>query len=827
MATKKKAGPKQRQPEKRIVDIDVSEEMRGSFLEYAYSVIYSRALPDARDGLKPVQRRILFQMSQMGLRPDRGHVKSARVVGEVMGRLHPHGDSAIYDALVRLAQPFTLRLPLIDGHGNFGSLDDGPAAMRYTEARLASPALDLTASLDEDVVDFVPNYDGRESEPVVLPAAFPNLLVNGASGIAVGMATNLVPHNLAEVVAAARHLIHEPSADDTELMAFVPGPDFPGGGEIIGLDGIREAYATGRGSFRLRATTTVENVTPRRRGIVVTSLPAGVGPERVIERIKDLVQAKKIQGIADVVDLSDGEVGLRLIIELKSGIAPEPLLEQLYRLTPLEDSITINAVALVDGQPQTLGLRQLLEQFVQHRFEVVRRRSEHRRGRAADRLHLVEGLLIAIIDIDEVIELIRDSENAGAARERLMSVFDLSEAQANYILDMPLRRLTKFSRIELETEGDELRATIASLEEILGNEDILRSVVSDELADLAGELGTPRRTVLLEGSVPVTAKAAAPGAAAVEVADEPCVALMSSSGLLARTSSLTTSDETSAQRSAHDVIIAACATTTRATIGAITSHGRVLPVDVVDLPAIPAVTGTPALSAGAPVGAFVDLGPDERVLELAAIDGSATAALGTRMGTVKRVVVPPPSTRTGAALLISLTTGDEVVGARALSEATAEKAWCVFITSSGNVLYFPASSVRVQGAAATGVAGIKLADGAHAVTFTAIADADVSESFVVTVAGDSRALPGTELGSVKCTPLSAYPDKGRGSQGVRCQKFRAGEDGLTLGWAGVGPVRAATATGKPAVLPDVDERRDATGAAPSAPIAGIGGRLQP
>ncbi|MEL0250096.1 MAG: DNA gyrase subunit A, partial [Actinomycetota bacterium] len=404
-----------------MLDTDVSEEMSASFLEYAYSVIYSRALPDARDGLKPVQRRILFQMAQMGLRPDRGHVKSARVVGEVMGRLHPHGDSAIYDALVRLAQPFTLRLPLVDGHGNFGSPDDGPAAMRYTEARLAEAALELTAGLDEDVVDFAPNYDGREREPIVLPAAFPNLLVNGASGIAVGMATNLVPHNLGEVIAAARHLLENPAADVQELMAFVPGPDYPGGGEIIGLDGVRDAYTTGRGSFRLRATTAVENVTPRRRGIVVTSLPAGVGPERVIERIKDLVQSKKLTGISDVVDLTDGESGLRLIIELKSGIAPEPMLEQLFRMTPLEDSITINAVALVDGQPQTLGLRDMLEQFVTHRCEVVRRRSEFRRQKAADRLHLVDGLLVAIVDIDEVIELIRASDNAAEAKDRLMT----------------------------------------------------------------------------------------------------------------------------------------------------------------------------------------------------------------------------------------------------------------------------------------------------------------------------------------------------------------------------------------------------------------------
>ncbi|MFM8896587.1 MAG: DNA gyrase subunit A, partial [Actinomycetales bacterium] len=378
-----------------IVDVDVAEELRGSFLEYAYSVIYARALPDARDGLKPVQRRILFQMAQMGLRPDRGHVKSARVVGEVMGRLHPHGDSAIYDALVRMAQPFSLRLPMVDGHGNFGSPDDGPAAMRYTEARLAAAALEMTTGLDEDVVDFAPNYDGRELEPTVLPAAIPNLLVNGASGIAVGMATNLVPHNLGEAIGAARHLIAHPKATLAEVMRFIPGPDLPGGGVIVGLDGIRDAYATGRGSFRVRARTRIENVSPRRRGIVVSELPMNVGPERVIERIKDLVQAKKLQGIADLADLTDGDSGLNLVIEIKNGFNPEAVLESLFRLTPMEDQVSINAVALVEGQPQTMGLLELLRVFVEHRLFVIRRRSSYRRAKAQERLHLVEGLLVA------------------------------------------------------------------------------------------------------------------------------------------------------------------------------------------------------------------------------------------------------------------------------------------------------------------------------------------------------------------------------------------------------------------------------------------------
>ena len=524
--------------EEHILDIDVGDEMRTSFLEYAYSVIYSRALPDARDGLKPVQRRILYTMADMNLRPDRGHVKSARVVGEVMGRLHPHGDGAIYDALVRMVQPWSLRVPLVDGHGTFGSPDDPPAAMRYTECRMASPALAMTGSIDEDTVDFKPNYDSRELEPSVLPSAIPNLVVNGASGIAVGMATNIAPHNLVEVVQALRHLITHPKADLDALMRFIPGPDLPTGGKIVGLDGIRDAYETGKGSFRMRATARVENVTPRRKGIVVTELPYGVGTEKVIERIKTLVQTKKLQGISDVKDLTDREKGLRLVIEVKNGFHPEALLEQLYKHTPMEDSFGINAVALVDGQPRTLGLKEMLEVYLEHRFDVVRRRSRFRRGKAADRLHLVEGLLLAILDIDEVIQLIRSSDNADQARERLMSVFDLTEIQANYILDMPLRRLTKFSKIELEKEQSELERTIAELDEILADDAKLRKVVSDELAEVAKTYGTPRRTVLLE-SAGQSVSAAVP----LEVADDPCFVYLSSSGLLARTTDVETPGE--------------------------------------------------------------------------------------------------------------------------------------------------------------------------------------------------------------------------------------------------------------------------------------------
>ncbi|MFC6235912.1 DNA topoisomerase (ATP-hydrolyzing) subunit A, partial [Leucobacter soli] len=513
----------------RIEDIDISNEMEQSFLEYAYSVIYSRALPDARDGLKPVQRRILFMMTDMGLRPDKGHVKSARVVGEVMGKLHPHGDASIYDALVRMAQGFAMRLPLVDGHGNFGSLDDGPAASRYTEARLAGAALGMTAALDEDVVDFVPNYDNQIMQPEVLPSAVPNLLVNGASGIAVGMATNLAPHNLIEVVEGAKHLLAHPDATVDELMEFIPGPDLPGGGIIVGLDGVKDAYRTGRGAFRTRAKVAVEQLGPRRTGLVVTELPHLVGPERVIEKIKQGVDAKKLSGISDVADLTDRKNGLRLVITLKTGFSPEAVLEQLYRYTPLEDSFSINSVALVGGQPQTLGLREMLRVFLDHRLSVVTRRSEFRLRKRRERLHLVEGLLIAILDIDEVIQLIRTSDDADSARARLMQVFDLSEAQAEYILELRLRRLTKFSRVELEAERDQLRAEIEALLEILGSEAKLHAVLTEELDEAAEAYGTPRRTVLT-GAVARPARASAGASASLEVADTPCTVLLSATG---------------------------------------------------------------------------------------------------------------------------------------------------------------------------------------------------------------------------------------------------------------------------------------------------------
>jgi DNA gyrase subunit A len=793
----------------RIVDIDVSSEMQTSFLEYAYSVIYSRALPDARDGLKPVQRRILYTMDEMGVRPDRGHVKCARVVGQVMGVYHPHGDGAIYDALVRMAQPWSMRLPLIDGHGNFGSLDDGPAAMRYTECRMDTAALAMTEGLGEDAVDFKPNYDGKDTEPSVLPAAFPNLLVNGATGIAVGMATNCPPHNLVEVVQALRHLIKHPDAEVDELMRFIPGPDLPGGGKIIGLDGIREAYQTGKGSFRIRATARVEQVHPRRKGIVVTELPYLVGPERVIEQIKNLVNARKLNGIADIKDLSDRANGLRLVIEVKNGFNPDALLEQLYRLTKLEDSFAINAVALVDGQPRTLTLRELLTIYLEHRYEVTRRRTAYARGKAEARLHLVEGLLVALLDIDDVIAIIRNSDDVAAARARLIEVFELSEIQANYILDMPLRRLTRFSRLELETERDALTARIAELSEILDNPEQLRSVVSVQLAQIAQQHGTPRRTILLAASGVVTAATATP----LEVADDPCWVLLSSAGLLARTDHADPIP-TAGPRANHDVIVSRIRTTARGDCGLVTSTGRVIRINALDLPTVPATANAPNLQGGTHISELISPEPDERVLCLTTLaPDSLGLALGTADGVVKRV--NPEVLAKDSWEVIRLEPGDRVVGAVELTTSTAE---LVFVTNDAQLLHFPAAAVRPQGRSGGGMAGIKLGVGARVVFFGAVPP-DGGE--VVTVSGTSKALPGTDAGAVKVTPLAEYPGKGRATGGVRCHRFLRGEDTLLLAWVGPAPAWAAAASGSPIDLPAPEGRRDGSGTPSGQPIAAV------
>ncbi len=871
-----------------IVETPLNEEMSKSFLEYAYSVIYARALPDARDGLKPVQRRIIYQMGQMNLNPDRPYMKSARVVGEVMGKLHPHGDSAIYEAMVRLAQPFAMRLPLVDGHGNFGSLDDGPAASRYTEARMAPAALGMNADIAENTVDFTPNYDNKLQEPTVLPAAIPNLLVNGGSGIAVGMATNMATHNLGEVVAAAKHLMRHPDATLEELMRYVPGPDWPGGGVIVGRKGIREAYETGRGALTTRSVTHIENVTARKKAIVVTELPFMVGPERVLERISEGVKNRKLDGISGAIDLTDRHNGTRLVIEIKTGFDPNAVLAQLFKHTPLQDNFTINNVALVNGRPHTMGLKEMLQVWVDHRRVVIRRRSEFRRKKALERLHLVEGLLLAMVDIDEVIQVIRSSDDAEAAKTKLIAVFDLDEIQAQYILDLRLRRLTKMSRIELEAERDDLKRRIEELERILASDEALDGVVIDEMDDAVAKYGTPRRTVLLdedeEGNltpvvahgddgVSANAMAAARAAAtvssaaadvaaaakaakkagdenatasALQIDDEPCAVMLSATGLIARTSedAVERWENRSASdgRAKDDQIVSMFRTSTRSSYGLVTSAGRLVLAHVVELPKVSAdgpLSVTGGVKAEELLGMTENTDPIRGERVIAAIDMPSTdddgqlvpLALGTRNGVVKRWNRESPTTMDSWSV-IDLKDDDEVLAA---AEARDEDR-LVFVSTDSSLLTFEAKNVRPQGRTAGGMAGIRLAEGCSAAAFAVVPDGKVTWNYeegenglfsasgavVLTVAGDSEALPGTENGAAKVTPLEMYPTKGRGTGGVRSQRFLKGQDTLILAFAGAYPLHASTQSGAPVELPKPDMRRDGSGTDLSAPIAVVG-----
>ena len=888
-----------------IVETPLNEEMSKSFLEYAYSVIYARALPDARDGLKPVQRRIVYQMGEMNLTPDRPYMKSARVVGEVMGKLHPHGDSAIYEAMVRLAQPFAMRLPLVDGHGNFGSLDDGPAASRYTEARLGPAALGMNADIDEDTVDFTPNYDNKLKEPTVLPAAIPNLLVNGGSGIAVGMATNLATHNLGEVVNAAKFLMAHSDATLEQLMRYVPGPDWPTGGTIIGRDGIREAYATGRGTLTTRAATHIEHVTARKQAIVVTELPYMVGPEKVIERISDGVKNRKLEGISGAFDLTDRHNGTRIVIEIKTGFDPHAVLVQLFKHTPLQDNFAMNNVALVEGRPHTMGLKEMLQVWVDHRRVVIRRRSEYRKKKALERLHLVEGLLLAMLDIDEVIQVIRTSDDADAAKSRLMVVFDLDEVQAQYILDLRLRRLTKMNRIELEAERDDLKKRIEELTRILASAETLDQVVTDEMDEAVAKWGSPRRTVLLDADpdgtlTPVVAQgagasgvsksaleavkaattissaeadvAAAAAAAkktgeqsaltgALKIEDEPCVVMMSATGLIARTTpsamDVFNARSASDERLRDDQITTIFETSTRATYGLVTSAGRLVLAHVVDLPALPAAA-TLSLKGGVQADELIGMTEStdpirgERVITAIAMEqptsGKASAkdesedggaaeakplpslAIGTRNGVIKRWNREAPTTMDSWPV-IDLKDGDEVVFAAVAEDDDR----LVFISSDSSLLTFEAKNVRPQGRTAGGMAGIKLAEGARVAAFNVVPAGKVAWTYeegengltsgsgavVLTVAGDSDALPGTENGAAKVTPLEMYPTKGRATGGVRSQRFLKGQNTLILAWVGLYPLHASTSAGSLVELPKPDMRRDGSGVDLASPIAFI------
>ncbi|MXZ53845.1 MAG: DNA topoisomerase 4 subunit A [Acidimicrobiaceae bacterium] len=761
-------------PARQVDDVPVAEEMSDSFLAYALSVITSRAIPDVRDGLKPVQRRVLYSMLQMGLRPGTPYRKSARVVGDTMGRYHPHGDAAIYDTLVRMGQDFSRMVALVDPQGNFGSLDDPPAASRYTECRLSEAAMDMVGELDEDTVDFRPTYDGEDTEPVVLPAALPNLLVNGTAGIAVGMATNMVPHNLAEVGEAIELVMSKqpgeaateptcrrrarPTTD--ELMDVVPGPDFPGGGIVVADDGLRAAYDCGRGSVRVRARASIESVTRRRHAVIVTELPHLVGPERVVSRITELAGAGRLTGVSGIADLSDMD-GLRLQIDLKPGSDPSTVLGELYRHTPLEEGLSVNNVVLVDGVPTTVGLRELCEHYVAHRLQVVVRRTRHRLRRADERLHIVEGLIAALDNIDDVVALIRGSRDATEARAGLMARFGLTDIQATHILDMALRRLTALERERLDTEADGLRADISDFKEILASNRRQRAIVRKELRRIVDDHGRPRRSRIVTAEIADRELAGHSGDGAASAAtpdavdpgpDLPCVVTVSTSGQIGRAS---LKGDRRASPGRHDLIAARVVSSTGTPVVAVTSAGRALSVRGAEIPE------ANNRVRGADVSSVLDLDAGEQVLALVAA-GSDRLVLVTARGGIKRIETDEVLGVAPGASLVSLGAGDRL----ACAFTAPDDVDLVLAADDGRALRMAASSVRTHRRGAAGMAGIKLRDGSVLVGAGAVIGDPV-----LTVATST-----TGAGSgVKATQCSALPTQGRGGQGVLVVKLQPGE----------------------------------------------------
>ena len=613
-----------------LVKVPVADEMAESFLAYSLSVITSRAIPDVRDGLKPVQRRILYSMLNMGIRPDGPHRKSARVVGDTMGRFHPHGDAAIYDALVRLAQDFSRTVPLVDPHGNFGTLDDPPAAPRYTECRLGEAAMEMLAEIDEDTVGHRSTYDGESTEPECLPGRLPNLLVNGTTGIAVGMATNMAPHNLREVAEAIRLVMtkRRPKPTVDELLEVLAGPDFPTGGKVIDSEegGLRQAYATGRGSIRIQAKMKPVKLTRSRKGIEVVELPYMVGPEKVVKRINDLIVDGRLPGVHDARNLSDRHHGLRILIECEPHVEPEKLYYDLFRLTPLEETFAVNNVVLVDGVPTTVGLYDLCRHYIDHRLDVVVRRTRYRLGRARDRHHILEGLIIALDNIDQVVAIIRSSDDAATARQRLRDALDLTEVQATHILDMQLRRLTALEKQKIIDECDELLALIDDLEKLLGSEQRQRTMVLKELDDLVERFGRDRRTEIVSHHDAPVYKAT-PGAELTPTVDGPCVITLSTTGIVGRASA---GGRRRSQFGRHDVLTASVEADLGDTVLAVTSGGRIIatPVSV-----IPEVSGR---SRGAGASEVFGTIRSEAVLTLV-MPGDDPLVIVTAAGTVKRV----------------------------------------------------------------------------------------------------------------------------------------------------------------------------------------------
>ncbi|MDE0160435.1 MAG: DNA gyrase subunit A [Acidimicrobiaceae bacterium] len=772
-----------------VTVVEIQEEMESSFLDYAMSVIISRALPDARDGLKPVHRRILWSMYDQGFRPDRGHVKCARVVGDVMARFHPHGDAAIYDALARMAQPFSLQHPLIDFHGNYGSPEDPPAAARYTECRLDALAMSMLADIGEDTVDFVDNYSGDFAEPAVLPARLPNLLVNGSQGIAVGMATNIPPHNLAEVVDAVVLLLEDPDAGVEDLMARVHGPDFPTGGRILGRNGLESAYRTGRGSVKMRADVTLAE-TAGRNALVVTALPYQVSAGAVARKIADLVNARELEGIADVNDESSGD-DTRFVIKLKRDANPEVVLNNLWKHTPLQSSFAMNVVALVDGVPRTLSLRDALVAYVAHQIEVVTRRSQFRLDAARSRLHIVEGLLRALDAIDAIIATIRASENTAAARASLMAEpYGFSEEQANHILDMALSRLTRLGRTQLEAEAAEKRALIAGLEALLADEHRLRMAIRDELEEISAKFGTARRSVLEID----------PGELDIEdlIDDDDLVFTMSSSGYV----KTVPTDEfrlqgrggrgvAGAKLKQADSVMHLIHTTAHSYLLFFSNRGRVYRLKAHEVPV------ASRTARGTSIVNLLSLQDGERiqaVIDTRDYETNRYLLFATAKGRVKRTKFTAYDSSRKAGLIAIRLRDDELVAV-----VPTDGMHDVLLSSRlGQTIRFAQDEVREMGRIAGGVVGLKFKHAGDSVVSCAVARPGAALLYVTT------------RGYGKRTPVAAFNCKGRGGQGNIGSKPTE-EKGEVVGTLVVDPgdeILAVTANGVVIRVPvgDVSER---------------------
>ncbi len=736
-----------------IEPIEIEDEMERSFLDYSMSVIVSRALPDVRDGLKPVHRRILWGMYDLGARPDRQFMKCARVTGEVMGKYHPHGDSAIYDALVRMAQDHSLRHPLVAGHGNFGSSDYGAAAARYTECRLAQLSLSMLADIDEDTVDFGDNYSGEFQEPLVLPSRFPNLLVNGSQGIAVGMATNIPPHNLGEIIDATVHLMEHPEATPDDLMEFVKGPDFPTGALIMGRSGIMDAYRTGRGSIRMRAVAEIEESARGGDKIVISQLPYQVGPNSVLSKIKELVATKEIEGIADANEESSGDE-TRIVITLKRDAPGLVILNNLYKRTPMQTSFSVNTVALVDGVPRTLNLRDTLFHYIEHQVEVITRRSEFRLKKARDRAHIVEGLLKALDLIDEIIATIRASADKAAAREALqVEPFGFSEVQAEYILDMQLHRLTRLGRAQLEEEMEELRRRIAELEGILGDRVVLNQVIKDELAEVRGKYATERKSKITYdiGDIDIEDL----------IDDEDLVVTMSAKGYVKTVSADAFRSQGRGGRGVagaklrdEDYIQHILTTTAHAYLLFFSNLGRVYRLKAHEIPM------KERTARGTAIVNLLPLQPGESIraiIDTRDYETNQFLFFATRNGQVKKTRFTEYDSSLRAGLIaINLRDGDELV--RVLP--TNDGVDMFMVSRSGMTIRFSQDEVRPMGRSTAGVRGMKLKAGDEVVS------CDVARD-------DTAILIVTDLGYGKRTQLDRFNQQGRGGQGVRGIKLTA------------------------------------------------------